>query len=113
MRKRPLAVTALAGLYIVVGIVGFVGHFTERHEPDWIWIAVTEIAAVVCGAFMLRRHNWARWLAVAWIAFHVAISVGHPIGELAVHIFFLVAIAYLLFRRDAAAYFHGGAVEGT
>ena len=112
MRKRPIAVTALACLYIVVGTVGFVGHFPERHEQDWIWIAVTEILAIIAGAFLLRGHNWARWLAVVWIAFHVAISVGHPVGELAVHVFFLAAIAYLLFRRDAADYFRGGAVEG-
>ena len=113
MKKRPIAVTALACLYILVGTVGFVRHFPERHEHDWIWIAVTEIAAVVCGAFMLRGHNWARWLAVAWIAFHVAISVNDPIGKLAVHVFFLIAIAYVLFRRDAAEYFRGEIVKGT
>lgn len=113
MKKRPIAVTALACLYILVGTAGFVAHFPERHEHDWIWIAVTEIAAVVCGAFILRGHNWARWLAVAWIAFHVAISVGHPIGELAVHVVFLIAIAYLLFRKDSAGYFRSGTVEGT
>ena len=113
MKKRPITVTALACLYLLVGVVGFVGHFPERHEHDWIWIAVTEILSIIAGAFMLRGHNWARWLAVAWIAFHVAISVGDPIGKLPVHVFFLVAIAYLLFRRDAAEYFRGGAVEST
>lgn len=113
MKRRPIAVTALACLYIVVGTVGFVRHFPERHEHDWTWIAVTEIAAVIFGAFMLRRHNWARWLAVAWIAFHVAISVGSPIGELAVHLFFLIAITYLLFRRDATEYFRRDAAERT
>ena len=111
--KRPIAVTALACLYIVVGTIGFVGHFPERHEPDWIWIAVTEIVAIIAGVFLLRGDNWARWLAVAWIAFHVAISWHDPVGKLAVHIFFLVAIAYLLFRRDAAEYFRGGAVKST
>jgi hypothetical protein len=111
-RKRPLAVTAIACLYLLVGVAGSVGHFPGRHEPDWVWIEVTEIAALIGGAFLLRGHNWARWLAVAWMAFHVAISVGHPIGELAVHVFFLVAITYLLFRRDAAEYFRTG-VEGS
>lgn len=113
MKRRPIAVTVLACLYIVVGTVGFVGHFPERHEHDWIWIAVTEIAAVMCGAFMLRGDNWARWLAVAWLAFHVAISVGSPIGKLAVHVFFLISITYLLFRRDATEYFRRDVVERT
>lgn len=106
-RKRPVAVIAIACLYLLVGIAGSVGHFHSRHEPDWVWIEVTEIVAVICGAFMLPGHNWARWLAVAWMAFHVAISVGHPIGELAIHVFFLIAITYLLFRKDAQEYFRG------
>jgi hypothetical protein len=53
---------------------------------------------------MLRGHNWARWLAVAWMAFHVAISFPE-ISKLAIHSLLLVAIAWLLFRSDARAWF--------
>ena len=35
--------------------------------------------AIVCGVFLLRGHNWARWLALAWIAFHVVLSAFHAI----------------------------------
>ena len=34
------------------------------------------------------RQNWARWLALAWIIFHVGLSLFHPIGELAFHVAF-------------------------
>ena len=54
---------------------------------------------------MLRGQNWARWLAVAWMAFHVAISVFHPLRELAIHVVFLVLIAWILFRPGATRYF--------
>ena len=36
---------------------------------------LTELLAMVSGAFMLRGHNWARWLALAWIIFHVILSI--------------------------------------
>jgi len=76
-RKRiPVAVILIACLYLVVGIGGFVAHFSDRRAPDWIWVEVTEFLAIVCGVFLLRAHNWARWLASAWMAFHVVISFG-------------------------------------
>jgi hypothetical protein len=66
--KRPLAVTILAFVYIGVGAIGFVAHFTDLRSMDasrydGLWIELTEILAVLCGAFMLRGQNWARWLS--------------------------------------------------
>jgi len=108
--KRPLAVTILAWLYIAVGTVGFAYHagdFLARHafNYDGLWIELTELLAIVCGVFMLRGHNWARWLALAWMAFHVILSAFHAIPELAIHSLFLAVIAWFLFRRPAAVYF--------
>ncbi len=108
--KRPISVTIIAILYLAVGIAGLVGHGWEalratHFPPDAIAIELTEFAAILCGAFMLRGQNWARWLAVAWIAFHVAISAFHPLRELAIHAVFLVLIAWILFRPEAAKYF--------
>jgi hypothetical protein len=107
--KRPLAVTILAFVYIGVGAIGFVAHFTDllsmdASRYDGLWIELTEILAVLCGAFMFRGQNWARWLAVAWIAFHVILSALQPV-ELAIHSLFCALIVWLLFRADAARYF--------
>jgi hypothetical protein len=65
--------STLAILYLVVGIIGFAYHFPELRagHPDAIWIELTEFLAIVAGVFMLLGRNWARWLALAWIAFHV------------------------------------------
>jgi hypothetical protein len=57
---------------------------------------------------MLQARNWARWLALAWMAFHVILSVGHPPQELIVHTVILLLFAYLLFRPEARAYFGAG-----
>jgi hypothetical protein len=112
---RPISVTILACVYLLVGVGGFAVHFREllaRH-PDAVGIEVTELTAIVCGVFLLRGQNWARWLALAWIAFHVILSAFHAIPELAIHVVFCAVFAWVLFRPEAARYFRGARVEPT
>jgi hypothetical protein len=54
---------------------------------------------------MLRGNNWARWLALAWIAFHVVVSFFHSLQEVVVHSLLFMLIAYFLFSPEARAYF--------
>ena len=96
--------TILALLYIAVGGGGLVSH-----RADGVWVELVEVAAVIAGSFMLRGQNWARWLALAWMAAHVALSALHNFRELGVHILFLVVIAGFLFRPEATRYFRGEA----
>jgi hypothetical protein len=104
-RKRiPVTVIVIACLYLAVGIGGSVAHFSQHRAPDWIWIEITELLAIVCGVFLLRAQNWARWLAIAWIAFHVAMSFG-VLRQLAVHSVLIVLIVWCLFRPDASRFF--------
>lgn len=111
--KPPVPVIILAIVYIGVGIIGLVYHFTEllAFRYDGVLIGLTEFLAIVAGAFMLRGHNWARWLAFAWIAFHVILSAFHSFQEFAVHGLFCAAIAWFLFRPDASRYFRGPGIE--
>jgi hypothetical protein len=102
--KIPISVIVIACLYLAVGVGGFALHFKDLGAPDGAWIEITEFLAIVCGAFLLRAQNWARWLAIAWMAFHVAISFP-VLRELAVHSLFLIVIVWCLFRADAARYF--------
>ncbi len=109
-RKRPFAIEVLAWLYIAVVLVGTAGHYANfwKHRPatdEFFWITLLGAAAVVAGAFMLRGKNWARWLALAWMAAHVVISAFHPLSELIVHLVMLVLIGMVLFRREARVYF--------
>lgn len=113
---RPISVTLLAWLYIAVGAVAFIGHFQDVHASnmfryDGVWIEAVEILAIVCGVFLLCGRNWARWLGVAWIAFHVALSAYGPARELVVHSVFLVAFTWILFRPPAARYFRATRIE--
>ena len=115
---RPLSVTILAWVYVGVGTIGFLSHFPEirarnAFQYDGILIEVVEVLAIVCGAFMLRGHNWSRWVALTWIALHVILSAFHTFREFAIHCLFCAVIAWVLFRPEAARYFRGARVEPT
>lgn len=105
--KRPLAVMIVAVVYLVVGVAGFVAHFPElaAGHRDAFLIETTELLAAVSGAFLWLGHNWARWLAVAWILFHVAISFTDPIGKLLAHVVFSILVAWALFRPASGQWF--------
>jgi len=110
-KKRPISITILSWIYIVVGALSTAAHFAEFRVQrpmlnEVVWITVLGAAAIVAGVFMLRGQNWARWLALLWMATHVVISAFHPMRELVIHSVLFVLIAYLLFRREAREYFN-------
>jgi formate hydrogenlyase subunit 3/multisubunit Na+/H+ antiporter MnhD subunit len=112
MSKRPLSVTIIGCLFLAAGAIGLAYHATELDvrrplENDAVWVCFLRLVAIVCGVFLLRGANWARWLLLAWFAYHVALSALHSPFELAVHGALFVVIAYLLFRPEASVYFRG------
>jgi hypothetical protein len=112
---RPVSVTVLALLYIAIGMIGFAYHFPHFHgerafQQEDLWIELTEAVAILSGAFLLRGKNWARWLALAWMAFHVMLSI-HEYPKFAIHCLFCAVIAWYFFRPGAARYFRGAPSE--
>lgn len=103
-RRIPAPVILIACLYLIVGIGGFIAHFNDSRAPEWILVEVTECLAIVCGVFLLRAQNWARWLASAWMAFHVALSFGE-LRQFAIHSLIFVVIVWCLFRAEAGRFF--------
>lgn len=118
MNKRPVTVTVIACLLIAAGVVGFAVHIKELashklfHFED-LWIPIVALLPAACGVFILLGHNWARWLALGWMAFHVAISFFDSFQKVAVHVLLFVLIAYSLFRAGARAYFQHRDELGT
>ncbi len=115
--KRPLSVTIVACIFLAIGILASASHAAELRGTgparyDALWALLVNLVAIVCGIFLLRRSNWARWLAVAWLGFHVIISL-HPWQALLVHSALLAVFAYLLFRPAATAYFRPPNSVGT
>ena len=107
---RPIAITMIACLYLGVNVAGIVSHFHGllAGEQGSAWAEGTEFVGLICGVFLLLGHNWARWLAVAWILFHVILSAFHSSREFAIHGLFCAVIVWILFRPQAVRYFRSG-----
>jgi NAD(P)-dependent dehydrogenase (short-subunit alcohol dehydrogenase family) len=64
----------------LVGLVNNAGILETQMRPfpfDLVIVSLLRMLAIVSGAYMLRGANWARWLAISWIAFHVGVSYFH------------------------------------
>jgi hypothetical protein len=112
MRRRPLSITIIGWLFVGAGTIGLVYHATEFKiqrpvEYDLILVCIVRLLAILSGVFLLRGSNWARWLLLVWLAYHVILSAFHSFFELALHSLLLGVIAYFLFRPQASAYFRG------
>jgi hypothetical protein len=104
--KRPFTITILGCLFIVAGLVGLVYHLSERPLDRWIvLISAIRIVAVVGGVFLLLGHNWARWIVLAWLLFHVVVSAFHGLSESIAHVVLLLVVGYFLLGPAASKYF--------
>ena len=116
MNKRPLSITIISWIFIITGGIGLIYHLAEvnvQHplENDTVWVCSVRFLAVLGGAFMLYGFNWARWLLVLWMAFHIVLSAMHSLLQLLVHSLLFAAILFFLFRPRASAYFRARSAE--
>ena len=112
--KRLISVMIVGWIFIATGIIGVGVHGAELKRGlgwDVVVALLISMVAVLCGAYILRGSGWARWLAVAWLGFHVALSI-HSRQQLAMHSALLAVFGYLLFRSSATLYFRGGGEMG-
>jgi hypothetical protein len=110
MKRYPIAVLIVALLFIVTGGIGLVYHAKEYIEQgsmnyEFAWVLLIRVLAIVCGILLLKRVNWARWLSIAWLAYHIVLSVFHSVSEIIMHSILLVIIAVLLFIPKSSDYF--------
>ena len=117
MNKRPLSVTIIGCIFVAAGVIGFAYHVTEfkrrPFEYDILWVSLLRLLAILGGVFVLRGNNWARWLLLVWIAYHVILSAFHSIVELGAHGLLFAVVAYVVFRPRASAYFRSaGTLSG-
>ncbi|HTX17460.1 MAG TPA: hypothetical protein VMG34_02275 [Bacteroidota bacterium] len=109
MPKRPIPIAIVGILFIVVGLGGIAFHASELNfhrlfEADPMVPLLIRLAAIVCGIFLLKGKEWARWGLVAWLLYHVGLSIFHSLPQVLVHIVVLGVVGYFLFRPSATAY---------
>lgn len=111
MKRRPRSVTIISWFFLIFGSIALLSGLLptsnlslEQLKGHWM-VHLSRFLAIVAGLFMLRGHNWARWLLVAWIAFHIVLSALHSALQLLIHAMIFGVILFFLFRRPASAYF--------
>jgi hypothetical protein len=107
---RPLSVGIISYIFIAVGSLGLAFHLSDWRlsnptQGEIVWVSAIHLLAVICGLYMLRGSDWARWLAVTWIAFHVGVSIYHPLPELLIHALLLAIFSYFLFLPSSIWFF--------
>ncbi|MDI3320605.1 hypothetical protein [Pinibacter soli] len=110
MVHRPITVVIVGMLFILAGCLGIAYHVKDFSQPDsklseLIWVLVIRLLGVMCGVLLFLRVDWARWLAVIWLLYHVIIGALHSKSEMFVHIGLLIVVTVLLFLPVSSAYF--------
>ena len=118
MRARPISITIVGWLFVAVGAVGLFAQTRKlldsaAFDDDMAYATASELASLLGGAFLLDARNWARWLLVAWMAFHLVLSAVHDLPKLLVHVAIFAPILYVLFRAPGAAFFTRRRAAGT
>ena len=128
MNKRPPSVTLISWVFIALGVIPIVinllppigeaaaQHLAEarpQHPVQDVLIAAVRLLAVLGGTFMLRGANWARWLLLAWVGFHIYVGFLHSVFAGLVHGGLFSVMAYCLFRLQVTDYFRGGKRLGS
>lgn len=115
MKARPLSITIISWLFMIFGSIAllsgllpFVGANTAQLiaelKQHWM-VHLSRLVQVLSGLFMLRRHNWARWLLVVWVVFHIVVGALHGWIQFLIHILIFSVILFFLFRPRANEYF--------
>ena len=109
MKRRPLSITIISWIFIVFGSIALLSGVLPLADLKSHWyIHLSRILQIVAGVFMLYGRNWARWLLVVWIAFHLVVGALNGVVTLLMHIVIFSVVLFFVFRRDANTYFAGG-----
>jgi hypothetical protein len=113
VEKRPRSIIVISFLFILLGTLTLIhaawdlANTQQRLtnlQNHWM-IYLSAVAAIVGGAFLLRGRNWARWLLVMWMGFHIVVGALHGMLPLLTHVVIFSVILFFLFRRPASSYF--------
>jgi hypothetical protein len=115
MKARPLSITVISWFFMIFGSIALLSgllplsgantaQLIAEFKMHWM-VHLSRLVAVVSGLFMLRGHNWARWLLVVWILFHLVVGALHGWLQLLTHVLIFSVFLLFLFRRKASEFF--------
>jgi hypothetical protein len=122
MKKRPLSVTIISWIYILLSILILFGTLLRmlhpafrqavlQHLDSFMFTRLGPVLGIICGIFMLRGCNWARQLIFVWFAIAaLSIVVFQPWDIWKPTLLFIIAV-FFLYRPSAADYFRAARHE--
>lgn len=110
--KRPFQITVIALLFIVGGLATLVVPVLKNPLNRWtLPLALLGLIAIVGGIFVYKGRGWARWVVLAWLAFHVVVSALNSLSLAAAHLVLLIAVGYFLLAPPTSRYFNSANSE--
>lgn len=104
--QRPRSITIISWIFIIFGSIALLSGVVRGGDIKSHWyVHLSRFLQIIAGVFMLYGHNWARWLLVAWIAFHIVVGAMNGPLQLLLHVAIFSVILFFVFRRQASAYF--------
>lgn len=128
MGKRPVSITIIGSLLLILGIYSLVVSLLTMNNPaiqdimqhntlpmtvQYVLMYAGVAVLIISGIGILTRRNWARFLYLIWgsIGIIIQLVTAHAGMILIPGVIFFVIIVYFLFRAKASAYFVGSKVE--
>lgn len=122
MKKRPLALTVIGWILIVMGIFSMFATSANlkntkvieymRQSPlplslQYAILALGVMIMTISGLGILKGKNWARLLYAGWglFSFLMSLAIGTMQASMIPGLIVFLIIAYFLFRPDAHQYF--------
>lgn len=120
--RRPHGITIIAWLFILVGAAGLLKDLWPLLTPNAAqqiaklkadgladlgpaWII--QMFAIIGGVGLFSGYNWARWLLVLWMSFHIGLSILHSWPEPLIQAVIFTPLLIVLFHPYMQFYFHG------
>ena len=122
MQKRPLSMTIIGWLLIILALFGLYGAFTMGSNPiamkmlaemhasllfQQVWSVIGVIVTLICAYGILKGQPWSRVLYVAWGLIGIVVAFfTSPMKSLIVFsVIVLVVISAFLFSLKANEWF--------
>ena len=115
MNQRPRSITIISWIFIIFGSIALligvlpIGDITFAQrladlKSHW-YVHLSRFLQIIIGVFMIYGHDWARWLLVAWIAFHVVVGALHGWLQLLTHVVIFSVILLFVFQLPSSEFF--------
>ncbi len=125
MNKRPLSISIISWIFIILGGVMIISmfrpvpedvewhmsQFRVRHPIIYLQFLLMPYLAFVCGLFMFLGFQWARWLFVCWFGDNMIAKVVHSPATMLPQALLFGVIMFFLYRPAATAFFNATALK--